>query len=182
MASPYNFNDAAVARGAVSLGKQLGKYFKNKEKRPDSLQSRNAAYLDFAAKNAKFKYAHIIDAEKQQDISDKAAARAKQDKIDRAAATRRATAAHKRRLQQLGEVEDLKTKKQVERTKAVAEAKAAGKPPAPKAPKTPSAARKTPSGVSTDKDGVLKPIVKRPKPAPVKAPLLNTKAGDAYND
>lgn len=178
MASPYNFNDAAVARGAASLGKQLGKYFKEKEKRPDSIQSRADTYLDFAAKTAKARYAHITEADKQQALSDKAAAKARQDKIDRAAATRRATAAHKRKLQQMGEVEDLKTTKQVERAKAVGKAKASV---APK-PKAPSAAQKTPSGVSTDKDGVLKPIVKRPKPSPVKAPVLNTKAGDAYND
>lgn len=182
MASLYNFNDAAVAKGAASLGKQLGKYFKEKEKRPDSIQSRADTYLDFAAKTAKARYAHIIESDQQQALSEQAAAKAQQDKVARAAATRRATAAHKRKLEQIGDVEDLKTQKQVERTKAVAEAKGAGKPPAPKAPKAPSAARKTPSGLATDKDGVLKPIVKRAKPAPVQAPVLDTKAGEKYND
>ena len=187
MESPYKFNDSAVASGARNLGKQLHKYFKDKEKRPspDSIQGRANTYLDFAAKNAKFKYSHIIESEKQAKIAGKEADKAKADKIARANATRRETAAHKRKLQQRSELEDLRTQKQVERVKAVAEAKASTQA----APKTvvkkaaaPKPAVKATKAPTPDKEGVLNPVVKKPKRNAKPAAQVNTKAGDAYND
>jgi len=191
---PYKFNDSAANQAPLKLSKQFAKRILKRaaaeRKDPSSLQNRVNARLDEAAKNA----AAINKANaKNAATADKASAKAAADKKAKAAATRRATAAHKVRLSRATELEDLKTQKQVERVKALAEAKAGAatatpqkKPAAAKAPNV-SAARKTPSGISTDKDGVLKPIVsksKDAKPSGSRTPKakLNTSAGEAYND
>jgi hypothetical protein len=188
--SPYNINSGAflgsigqfgkkAGRGIERLGKTLAKPISQKEAEQKKAATAAAKAADQAAKKAAEETAK----------ADKEKATAAANKKARAAATRRTTAAHKVKLSRAAEFESQKTGLLVERAKAIAEAKTAGKPAAPAAkPTAPkSAARKTSSGVSTDKDGVLKPAVSKnksaPKSQPVKAgPKLDTKAGDAYND
>jgi hypothetical protein len=185
MGSPYKFNSNGAAEIFGALSGQFVKNKKRKEqaekKDPNSLQNKANRYLNNAAKEATAKLKGIA---KEDAAATKAAAKAAKDKKDRAAATRRATADHKVRLARAAEFEDLKTQKQVERAKALAEAKGAGKPATPVAkPAAPkSASRKTPSGVSTDKDGVLKPVNPPKKPAAKTRMAVDTKAGDMYND
>jgi hypothetical protein len=152
--TPFSFDDSSANNLAKNLGRQWAKHILKKAKSPNSLQSRTNAQLDFAAKSAPYRYAHIIEANKQAAKAEKDAAKAaetaKATKVKRANATRRANTEHKAKIARMSEIEDLKTSKQVERVKAVNEAKAAGKPPgAPKAatPKTsPTQTTSKPSG------------------------------------
>jgi hypothetical protein len=192
---PYKFNDSAANQAPLKLSKQFAKRILKRaaaeRKDPSSLQNRVNARLDEAAKNA----AAINKANaKNKEIADataaKAAAKAAIAKKERAAATRRATAAHKVKLARAEEFENLKTRKQVERVEQLKSVKERGStpPPAKQPPKNPrTAARKIGPGMSTDKDGVLKPIVsksKGAKPSGSRTPKakLNTSAGEAYND
>jgi hypothetical protein len=193
---PYKFNDNAANQAPLKLGKQFAKLILKRaaaeRNDPNSLQNRVNARLDEAAKNA----AAINKANaKNKEIADaataKAAAKAAIDKKNRAAATRRATAAHKVKLARAEEFENLKTRKQVERAKLLQSAKerSSTPPPAEQPPKKPrTAARNIGPGMSTDKDGVLKPIVSSKKDkgtsksAGAPRPKVNTAAGDLYND
>jgi colicin import membrane protein len=184
--SPYNINSGAfhgsirqfgdkAGRGIERLGKTLAKPISQKEAEQKKAATAAAKAADQAAKKAAEEAAK----------ADKEKATAAANKKTRAAATRRATAAHKVKLSRAAEFENQKTQKQVERVTAIAAAKAAATPAAPAAkPTAPkSAARKTSSGVSTDKDGVLKPVNPAKKPAVSKGgAAVNTKAGEAYND
>jgi hypothetical protein len=181
--APYNINSGAFLGSIGQFGKKAGRGIERLGKTLAKPMAKNEAEQKKAASSA----AKAADQAATKAAKEKATADA--NKKARAAATRRATAAHKVKLSRNAEFEDQKTQKQVERVTAIAAAKGAAKPAAPAAkPTAPkSAARKTTSGVSTDKDGVLKPAVSKnksaPKSQPVKAgPKLDTKAGDAYND
>ncbi len=161
-----------LGSGIAKLGKVVAKPIAENEREQKKASNAAAKNAEQAAKKAAADAAKAAAAKKVQ-----------------AAATRRKTAERKRQLDHVSNLEDLKTQKQVERAKALAEVRNAGKPAAPAAkPSAPkSASRKTPSGVSTDKEGVLKPVASKTKaaskPEPVKArPKLDTKAGDVYDD
>ena len=161
--------------GAARLGTQFAQKAKKAAGDKVAFQKRADSQLNRAVAKTASERSKSAKAESMK------TAKAAADKAARAAATRRATAAHKTKLSRAEEFENLKTQKQVERVKAVAEAKAKATPkPAP------SAARKTASGISTDKDGVLKPAVSRNKAVKPtttsKRPKLNVSAGEAYND
>ncbi len=185
MGSPYKFNSNGAAEIFGVLSGQLVKNKKRKEqaekKDPNSLQNKANRYLNTAVKDANAKRKSIA---KEEAANATAAAKAAADKKARAAATRRATAAHKIKLSRAAEFESQKTEMLVERAKKLAEAKTASKPPAPAAKPAAkkTAARRTSSGVSTDKDGVLKPVNPPKKPTAKARMALDTKAGDAYND
>jgi hypothetical protein len=174
---------SAKRGGAARLGKQFAQKAKGIAAEKVSFQKRADAQLTRSVAKAAGERNRVFTAAKTQ--ADKAAA----DKNARNAATRRANADHKAKLARVGEVEDLKTQKQVDRVKALAKTKAelASKSGSSDSKKTVSASRKTASGVSTDKDGVLKPAVsknKSVKPTSTKrpGPKLNVSAGEAYND
>jgi hypothetical protein len=174
--APYNINSGAFLGSIGQFGKKAGSGIEKFGKRLAKPLAKNEAKQKIAA-NAAAKAA-----EQAATKAAKEEATADANKKARAAATRRATTAHKVKLSRAAEFESQKTGLLVERAKALAEAKAASKPAAPK-----SAARKTASGVSTDKDGVLKPAASKnksaPKSQPVKAgPKLDPKAGETYND
>jgi hypothetical protein len=173
---------ASVAGGAKALGKGIEKLGRVIAK-PMAKDEAELARADAAAKK---------DAEKKTAQKNKRAADTRwknkqhQDSLKRNQELADQRAANQKQL------DAQRTEAAVDRTTKVAQAKkpaTAAKPAAPAAkPAAPkSASRKTASGVSTDKDGVLKPAVSKnksaPKSQPVKAgPKLDTKAGDAYND
>jgi len=171
------FSELASAKrgGAATAGKQFAQKTKKVATKKAMLQKRAEDQLNRGVAKAASERTKAAKAESTK------AAKAAADKAARAAATRRATAAHKTKLSRAEEFENLKTQKQVDRVKAVAEAKAKATPKS-----APSAARKTASGIPTDKDGVLKPAISKSKAvkptAPSKRPKLNTAAGEAYND
>ena len=185
MGSPYKFNSNGAAEifGVVS-----GQFVKNKKrneqankKDPNSLQNKANKFLNAAASEAAANRKRLA---KNEAANAAAAAKTAANKRDRAAATRRKNAERNRQLIHVSNLEDLRTQKQVERAKALAEARNAGKPatPAAKPAAKKTAARRTSSGVSTDKDGVLKPVNPPKKPTAKARMALDTKAGDAYND
>jgi hypothetical protein len=192
MGSPYKFNSNGAAEifGVVS-GQFVKKKKRNEQankKDPNSLQNKANKFLNAAASEAAANRKRLA---KNEAANAAAAAKAAANKRDRAAATRRKNAERNRQLIHVSNLEDLRTQKQVERAKALAEARNAGKPATPAAkPATPAAkpaakktaARRTSSGVSTDKDGVLKPVNPPKKPTAKARMALDTKAGDAYND
>ncbi len=187
--APYNIKSGAfnvqqlgnkLGKGITTFGKTIAKPIAKKEAEQKKLDAAAARAANQAAKNAA----------KQQAKVDAENARLEAEKKNRRNALRRAENDHKRKLRYTAEFEAHKTAILVERKKKLAEATNAGKPPATPEPPAPStkpktpkpAARKTKSGVSTDNDGILKPI-NPPKKSTAKAGrALDTKAGDAYND
>lgn len=162
-----------IATRAKNVGTRLSKMAKSKQ----SFQSANDK--------------RDVEAVGRANIAKQAIAKASagklSDKAKRSAETRRATAAHKTKLARMAEIEDLRTSKQVDRVKAVGDARASAKPPAKATTKStiskPAArpASKRPSNVGSD--NLLKPAANPNKKGP-KAPAvkLDQKAAEKYND
>jgi hypothetical protein len=189
--SPYNINSEAFLGSIGKLGKKAGDGIEKFGKRLAKPLAKNEAKQKIVA-NAAAKAANQAAKKtaKQQEKVDAENARLEAEKKNRRNALRRAENDHKRKLRYTTEFEAHKTAILVERKQKLAEATNAGKPPATPKPPAPStkpktpkpAARKTSSGVSTDKDGVLKPINPPKKPTAKTGGALDTKAGEAYND
>jgi hypothetical protein len=188
MGSPYNFNrnGAAEIFGVVS-----GQFVKNKKrneqankKDPNSLQNNANRYLNAAAKEANANRKRLA---KGEAANAAAAAKAAANKRDRAAATRRKNAERNRQLIHVSNLEDLRTQKQVDRVRALAEARNASKPAAKPSMQKP-AAKKTAGKAAPTKapkvgsDNLVQPINPTKKPTARARMALDTKAGDAYND
>jgi septum formation inhibitor MinC len=186
--SPYTFNEGAASKIAGGLGKRVNsavQFYGKVKAAPLKAEEKAQAAVDRAsAKKTAFEEGHADKVSKATEMSNARSTGARALAKERA---RGVVSVEKARQQTEKEKQNTSAQKAKEKATpraapmraATAKTSAVKSPPAKAAAKP--AAIKSPVK-NTDKDGVLLPINKRPKPIMFPSPKLNKDAQEQYGD